>query len=225
MLFALRVSLPDQPGVLGSLALALGRGGVNIVSLDVIERDDGIAVDDLCVEAPDGAAEALRHAAELVPSAVVEAIRALDREVPSRSPMELAASLSEATSTEALDRLVEGIPAAMWASWCVAIKSGAPPDVITASSSAPSMANITTPWMPLDGPRRFSPSFWMPPAWRMGKMSYEIAAIPLGRADEALLVARKHGPRFRKTELQDLMHLARIAQAAKSNLGLSLRAS
>src|SRR5688572_21507958 len=74
MLYTLRVSLPDQPGVLGALALALGRRGVNIVTLDVIERTDGIAVDDLMVEAPEGTTEALRHAAEAVPSAFVEAI-------------------------------------------------------------------------------------------------------------------------------------------------------
>ena len=179
MLFALRVSLPDQPGVLGSLALALGRGGANIVTLDVIERADGIAVDDLCVEAPDGAAEALRHAAEIVPSAVVEAIRPVDRGPRSTSPMALAASLAEAGPEHALNRLVEGLPDAMWVSWCVALRAGAPPQVLAASPTAPSMSNVSTPWLPMDGPRRFNPSPWMPPGWCMGKMSYEVAALPL----------------------------------------------
>jgi hypothetical protein len=45
----------------------------------------------------------------------------------------------------------------------------------------------------------------------MGKMSYELAAIPLARANEALLVARRHGPRFRGSELRDLAVLGRIA--------------
>lgn len=221
MLFAMRVSLPDQPGVLGSLALALGRGGANIVTLDVIERADGIAVDDICVEAPDDASEALRHAAEIVPSAVVEAIRRVDRGPRSASPMSLAAALAEAGPEHALTRLVEGLPDAMWISWCVALRAGSPPEVIAASPAAPSMNNVSTPWIPLDGPRRFSPSAWMPPAWCMGRMSYEVAALPLTRSDDALLVARKHGPRFRASELRDLGDLARIAGTSERRASLA----
>lgn len=221
MLFAMRVSLPDQPGVLGSLALALGRGGANIVSLDVIERADGIAVDDICVEAPEDAAEALRHTAEIVPSAVVEAIRRVDRGPRSSSPMSLAAALAEAGPDRALTHLVDGLPDAMWVSWCVAMRAGAPPEVMVASRTAPSMSNVSTPWIPLDGPRRFNPSPWMPPAWCMGRMSYEVAALPLTRSDEALLVARKHGPRFRRSELRDLGDLVRIACIAESRGSLA----
>ena len=215
MFFAMRVSLPDQPGVLGALAMALGRGGANIVTLDVIERRDGIAVDDLVVEAKDSASEALRHAAEIVPSASVEAIRPLDRGPQIHSPMELAATLAEADAGRAIEALVVGIPDAMWISWCVLIRAGAPPETVAASESAPSMKNVSTPWMPIETPRRFSPSPWMPPAWCMGRMSYEVAAIPFGRADEALLVARKFGPRFRTSELRDLAILARIARRSQ----------
>src|SRR5688572_20928390 len=113
MNFALRVALPDQPGVLGSLAVALGRSGVNIVSLDVIDRSDGIAVDDLFVEAPNGALEAIRHAAEIVPSAVVESVRPIDRSERALSAMELAAALAKASHEDALGVLVEGVPHAM----------------------------------------------------------------------------------------------------------------
>lgn len=196
------------------MALALGRSGVNIVTLDVIEREDGIAVDDLCVEAPGGTSEALRHAAETVTSAVVEAIRPLDKEPGDLTAMALASSLAEASPGDSLERLVDGIPSALWASWCVALRAGAPPEVIAASPTAPSMSNVSTPWLPLDAPRRFRPSYWMPPAWRMGRMSYEVAAVPLPPADEALLIARRYGPRFRGAELRDLAHLTRIALAA-----------
>jgi hypothetical protein len=222
MLFAMRVSLPDQPGVLGALAMALGRGGANIVTLDVIERADGIAVDDLCVDAADDAAEALRLAAEVVPSAVVEAIRPVSRERQDPSPLDLAAVLAEAAPGRGLEELVDGIPGAMWASWAVALRAGAPPDTLAASRTAPSLTNVTTPWIPLDGPRRFNPSPWMPPAWCMGKMSYEVAAIPLADMDEAVLVARKHGPRFRDSELRDLGILVRIAQAVDSEAPVAL---
>jgi hypothetical protein len=56
----------------------------------------------------------------------------------------------------------------------------------------------------------------------MGKMSYEVAAIPLADMDEAVLVARKHGPRFRDSELRDLGILVRIAQAVDSEAPVAL---
>lgn len=211
MLFAMRVSMSDQPGALGALASALGRVGVNIVTLDVVDHRDGIAVDDLCVDAGDEAAlsEGLRRTAEEVRGAVVEAIKPL-REPQTTSPMHLAAAVAEATPGDALETLIEGLPNAMWASWAVAIKKGLPPDVLHAGQGAPSMSNVETPWLPLDAPRALASAPWMPPAWRMGRMSYEIAAAPLGDSETALLVARKHGPRFRPSEVEQLGLLTRV---------------
>ena len=51
MSYLLRVQLPDRPGSLGSLAVALGSVGADILSLDVIERGDGYAVDGVTVVA------------------------------------------------------------------------------------------------------------------------------------------------------------------------------
>ena len=55
MTYLLRVAVPDRPGSLGALATALGEVGADIVSLDVVERHDGLAVDDVLVELPHGA--------------------------------------------------------------------------------------------------------------------------------------------------------------------------
>ncbi|MBK5228956.1 MAG: ACT domain-containing protein [Actinobacteria bacterium] len=49
MYFSMRISLPDRPGMLGAMATALSDGGANIVALDVIDREEGEAVDDLVV--------------------------------------------------------------------------------------------------------------------------------------------------------------------------------
>lgn len=70
--FALRLSLPDRRGVLSAVASAIGRAGGNIVSLDVIGSIDGMAVEDVSVEA-DADPDLLRRAIEEVPS-IVEAI-------------------------------------------------------------------------------------------------------------------------------------------------------
>ena len=53
--YLLRVQLEDRPGSLGSLAIALGTAGADILSLDVVERGSGYAIDDIVVDLPAGA--------------------------------------------------------------------------------------------------------------------------------------------------------------------------
>ena len=50
--YLLRLVVPDRPGILGAVATALGDAGVDIVSLDVLERGNGVAVDDVVVDLP-----------------------------------------------------------------------------------------------------------------------------------------------------------------------------
>ena len=52
--YLLRVYLQDRPGSLGLLAVSLGSVGADILSLDVVERGDSYAVDDIVVEVPRG---------------------------------------------------------------------------------------------------------------------------------------------------------------------------
>jgi hypothetical protein len=214
MLFAMRISLPDRPGMLGSMATALSDGGANIVTLDVIDRDGGFAVDDLCVEAPEGLQAALQKAAEDVPGAVVEAIRPMDafRDVP--SPLELAAEILETGPDDVLATLVDGLPGALWATWAAAIrKDEDAPTVLCGGTTSPSFTNVRTPWLPLHGPRRLEQALWMPPSWRMGRLAYEVAAAPLGSPDEAVILVRRFGPRFRPSEIDQLGLLARMCAA------------
>ncbi len=156
MLFSMRLSVRDEPGVLGAVATELGRAGVNIVSLDVIDIEDGVAIDDLCVEASGDAAmaDALRRTAERVPGALVEAVRPMRDPSGPAAPIELCAVMAESAPADALSTLVEGLPSAMGASWAVALRSGSPPPIVAASPGTPSLTNVDTPWMPLGRPRR-----------------------------------------------------------------------
>src|SRR5207244_9226945 len=52
MLLRLRVELPDRPGSLGQVARTLGIAGADIVSVVVLERSSGRAVDDFTVVWP-----------------------------------------------------------------------------------------------------------------------------------------------------------------------------
>ena len=53
--YLLRVTIDDRPGSLGQLAVSLGSVAADIISLEVIERGDGWAVDDIVVDLPLGA--------------------------------------------------------------------------------------------------------------------------------------------------------------------------
>lgn len=215
MLFTLRISLPDKPGMLGAVASALGNAGANILTLEVVDREDGFAVDDLLVEAPEGITEARRRA-EQVTGVVVEAARPVEafREV--ITPVELAAALAEATG-DVIKVLVDGLPRAFWATWSLALSPDrSSPQVIASSFGAPGVTNLETPWLPLEGPRRLKVAQWMPPSWRLKAASgLELAAVPLYGPDSAVLVGRRRGPRFRSSELRQIAVLTRIALLAE----------
>ena len=68
MPFLLRVELPDVPGSLGRLATAIGEAGGDIEAIEIVEKRDGTAVDDVLLEMHDGA----------MPDSVVSACNALD---------------------------------------------------------------------------------------------------------------------------------------------------
>jgi hypothetical protein len=74
--YLLRIQLADRPGSLGALAVALGSVGGDILSLDVVERSGGYAIDDLIIELPLGAMpDTLITAAEKLPGVQVDSVR------------------------------------------------------------------------------------------------------------------------------------------------------
>jgi hypothetical protein len=46
----MRIWLPDAPGVLGAVAAEIGAVRGNVVGLEVLEREAGVAIDELVVE-------------------------------------------------------------------------------------------------------------------------------------------------------------------------------
>jgi hypothetical protein len=49
----LRIWLPDRPGALGAVASRVGAVKADVIGIDVIERDGGVAVDEIVVDLPD----------------------------------------------------------------------------------------------------------------------------------------------------------------------------
>ena len=215
MRYTLRVSLLDRPGALHALTAALSRVGGDVVTLAVIDRADGVAVDDVCLTAGCGP-EALRAAVEQVPGVILEALAAVDVFPDPGAPIGLAARVVE-QGKGAVRGLVEGLPAALPASWCLAMASGfGGAELLSATPGAPSLDGARLTWLPLAGPRRLDRAEWMPPALRARMAEgLELAAAPLGPSATAVLVGRHDGPRFRSGELRQLGDLARVAVAAE----------
>ncbi|GAC1363102.1 MAG: amino acid-binding protein [Actinomycetota bacterium] len=227
LIFTLRISLPDRPGMLGRIASAFGKGDVNILTLDVVDREHGLAVDDLRVEAPRGMQQALRTAAQEVPGFAVEFVRPLAAFRHVLEPLELAAALSQALSQGAecaLGQLIEHLPDAFGATWAIAVDvRESPPEVLAAGLGAPSAARLPPAWLDLQDlvalRHAGSAEPQVPPRVRSGEGGLEVAAALLDRPTSAVLLGREGGPRFRAAEIRHLGLLARIASSPAGHPG------
>jgi hypothetical protein len=208
----LRLVVPDRPGILGAVATALGEAGVDIVSVDVLERGGGLAVDDVVVELPaDRPADTLITVAQSVPGVSVESLRPFVGVLDTHRELDLLDALAHAVEGTA-HLLADELPRVLHAGWAAVLRpagdGGA--GVLARSAAAPSLAGVALPWLPLDAPRLLSSEDdWLPERWR--EMAIEMMAAPLDGAGTAVLVGRSGGPAFRRSELLRLAHLAGIA--------------
>jgi hypothetical protein len=211
--YLLRVRLPDEPGVLGKVATALGSTGADIESILVVDRAPGYAVDDLVVSLPAGAlVDRLVSAAASVSGVVVETVQRHHSRL--RMHDDLALLDEAASSPSPLAVLATGLPGLIHASYALIVDVG---DTATdrAVTMAESMAAPDAPcrsqWLPLASPTELSAAqVWADPA--TAGPDCELAAVPF-RESAALLLGRIGGPAFRPAELTRLAHLARVAQA------------
>jgi hypothetical protein len=208
--FLIRVQLPDMPGTLGAVATALGEIGADILSVDVVERGSGVAIDDLVVELPKGRLpDVLITAAESVDGVEVDAVRPYAGVLDTHRELELVEEVA-AQPDEGITIFTEGVPKIIRAGWALVVASdGGGAHRLAASAAAPEIQTIQLPWMPLaratvlDGEEP-----WVPETWQ--ELGTELAATPLGKPDRVLLVGRPGGPMFRAAEVARLAHLAGI---------------
>ena len=99
MSYLLRLVVPDRPGILGAVATALGEAGIDIVSVDVLERGGGVAVDDVVVDLPAGRLpDSLITAAQTVPGVQVESLRPFAGPLDTHRELELLEALARAAA-------------------------------------------------------------------------------------------------------------------------------
>jgi hypothetical protein len=210
--YLLRVELEDRPGSLGSLAVALGSVGADILSLDVVERASGYAIDDLVVELPAGAMpDMLITAAEKVTGVYVDAIRPHTGLLEAHRELELIDHVAAADGTEKrLQVLADEAPRVLRVGWCTVVRQKeAGLQRIVGSHGAPETHMEHVPWLPLDHAEALdSKADWVPQVWR--DMDTTLAAAPLGDPDTAIVLGRAGGPEFRPSEVARLGYLAGI---------------
>lgn len=192
MSYLLRVVLPDRPGALGALATALGHAGADILSVDIVERSPGQAVDDLVLELPpDRLADTMITAALAVEGVRVESIRPYAGYIDTHRELELLEAITDAPA-EAARLLAEGLPRIFRAGWAMVLNAPSPTDpqgapVLAGSAAAPEISSLAAPWWPLTQAAVLDVSApWAPPVWNT--LGTELAAAPFG--ERVVLVGR-----------------------------------
>jgi hypothetical protein len=210
--YLLRLVVPDRPGILGAVATALGNAGIDIVSLDVLERANGVAVDDVVVDLPrNRLPDSLITAAQTVPGVTVESLRPFAGPLDTHRELELLDELARTDEGTSAKLLAAELPRVFHCGWTVVLSAVDESwEVAAASEAAPNFEGLTLPWMPLPSPRLLpSDDDWLPERWR--EMALEMMAAPYGGPGCAVVLGRSGGPAFRRSELLRLAHLTGIA--------------
>jgi hypothetical protein len=210
--YLLRVQLADRPGSLGSLAVALGRVGADILSLDVVERSSGYAIDDLVVDLPPGAMpDALITAAEALNGVRVDSLRPHTGLLEAHRELELLDHIAAAgDKSSRLQVLVDEAPRVLRVSWCTVVRtSEAGLHRVVGSPGAPETQADSAPWLPIEHAAVLDGTAdWVPQVWR--DMDTTLVAAPLGDLHTAVVLGRPGGPAFRPSEVARLGYLAGI---------------
>ena len=210
--YLLRVQLEDRPGSLGSLAVALGAVGADILSLDVVERASGYAIDDLVVDLPPGAMpDMLITAAENLNGVYVDSIRPHTGLLEAHRELELIDHIAAADEKlKKLQVLADEAPLVLRVGWCTVVKwTGSGLQRLVGSPGAPETQANVAPWLPIDQAEALDATAdWVPQLWR--DMDTTLAAAPLGDQQVAMVLGRPGGPQFRPSEVARLGYLAGI---------------
>jgi hypothetical protein len=193
--FLLRLELPDVPGSLGRVATAIGEAGGDIEAIEIVEKRDGTAVDDVLLEMHGGA----------MPDSIVSACNGIDGVTVmwiSRYAaggnifldLEVVEELT-AEPSEAIDRVVDLLPVAFRADWAMRIHRGK--GVLRATDAAPKE-------MPFVEIERAS---------SLEVDGDEVNLYAGARIDgnEVVILGRRGGPEFVDSELARLGHLVALA--------------
>ena len=139
--YLIRVRLPDRPGALGAVASRIGAVGGDVVSIDILQRDHGLVVDDLgVVLAGSDLVPLLMGEILEVDGVSVEALRHVDGAIPDRDAEILGVAtdlMRDDTPKAVLEHLADAVIRSLAATYAVAVDPGAPWPAATSGEAPP----------------------------------------------------------------------------------------
>lgn len=211
-MFLVRLELPDRPGTLGAVATAIGRTGADIVAVDIVERLDGVAVDDFVVDVPAGVnPDAVVTASRSVHGVAVKWLSRYAAGGDALRDLEAVEAMTTepAKAAETLTTLAPGVFMGDWAVLLRVVEGRIA--LVFASPTAPDLPpdEVVTgsPWPTPSASARIE----VPEEWQHAGWSDLAVTAPVGSADLQLVVGRSGGPAFLDSELARLGHLASLA--------------
>lgn len=195
----LRINVPDRPGALARAARALADVGADILSVTVLERDQGRAVDDLYVDWPSA-----RPLVELVDAiatcrgARMIGVRRCAYPPSGRPELDLLEHLMNAPE-RGLELLVDLSPGAFAADWAALVRRSEEDNaVVHATAGAPARVPVPS---------------WVPGrSYPVTTMSGPLAVIPVAQAAQRLLVGRRSTPAFTRGEIVIMTSVVQLAE-------------
>jgi hypothetical protein len=196
MPFLLRVELPDVPGSLGRLAGAIGEAGGDIDAIQIVEKRDGTAVDDVLLEIAPGT----------MPDSVVSAVNGLDGvrvvwisryNAGGNLFLDLEAVEELTAAPEgALDRLIDLLPVTFRADWAARVSKI--DGIVYTTEAAPSELS----WVQIDRAEPIDQDD-----------ENTIACAARLNKTEIVVIGRRGGPKFLDSEIARLGHLVGLAMS------------
>jgi len=184
----------------------MGQAQADIMAMEIVEKYEGYAIDDFMVDLPTGvAADALVTACESEPGVEVVWVSHYPEAWGLQADVDVLNAMTE-DPEHAEEILTSQAPAVFRVSWA-ALVDRAGGVVLTHSEMAPDLdAAGVAALGPLDELRAGE----LPDGWIPGWGETLIAVAPT-RRDTAIILARRGGPEFIKSELARLRHLAALA--------------
>ena len=198
MSFLLRVELPDVPGSLGRLATRIGEAGGDIEAIEIVEKRDDVAVDDVLLElVPGTMPDTIVSACHATPGVRVLWISRYAAGGQLFLDLEAVEELT-ANPKQAINRLVDLLPVTFRADWAARVHRS--DGILHATDAAPA----DLPFVAVVRSQRAQR------AEIDGDDNNVYAAVDLSDG-EVVLLGRRGGPEFLDSELARVGHLAALA--------------
>jgi hypothetical protein len=208
--FLMRVTLPDRPGSLGSVATAMGSVGADINAVEIVEKkSDGSVVDDFIVDLPPNQLpESLVTACQNLTGVRVEWIARYPEGGGLQSDLEALERMT-ADPPHAAETLVSLCPVVFRSHWATLIEvtDGAPRPSFSTTLAPDLTPEIAARFTPFDTTHRTD----LEADWSPGWGDTTAVVTPL-TGDRVIVIGRLGGPAFLESEIARLHHLAALVK-------------